>query len=88
MKAWNERRSHIDNTRDRGFKGIDFWMYCPEPNGQFTSRCGICKEDISGKRHCPNCYPNKKDGGGFTTDFAIIVRPGQTELMKEFDEAD
>jgi hypothetical protein len=74
LGSWNDiRQPHIDNTRERGQGIIDFWLYTPkETDSKPTVRCGICKDEITGFKSCPRCYPNgvKKEMG----EFAVIVR--------------
>lgn len=56
-----ERDLHVLGTRDRGPKGIDFWMFNPPlREGSCRLRCGICKQPMGEERHCKNCYPNKE----------------------------
>ncbi len=53
---------HIKGTIPRAGGKLEFWMFNPPyGKGAVKMRCGICKGDMSGFRHCPNCFPNTKE---------------------------
>jgi len=53
---------HVRGTIPRGNGKVEFWMFNPPyAKGAVRMRCGICKGDMSGFRHCPQCFPDKKD---------------------------
>jgi len=74
---------HISNTRNRGERGIDFWLYKPNDDPKPVYKCGICHEDIRGSQHCPRCYPDKPIEARDWQSFNVIVKHNPWEETGE-----
>jgi len=57
---WGNKDLHVKGTMRRSDDSYSFYMFNPETLKPVRLvRCGMCKNDMTGFKSCPNCYPNR-----------------------------
>lgn len=56
---WGDKDLHVKGTLRKG-TSLSFHLFNPETiKAVKLVRCGICKDDMTGFKSCPYCYPER-----------------------------